>query len=359
VQDDVEAACWRAGIGALAGCEQLTRVYWCWFSDKMHSVEAGVTQAGAVNRDRTPTPLTRAFQELAEDHAPAGSIVRRLGVQLDTVTVGSETKETTLTGRIANWGQDRVRGRARLELPEGLRGPAEPFEFDLAPGAGAAREFYLQMGSLPETSNHLFLRVEAAGQVHTSGGMVLQPKSLLLADEGIGVPRVEFLPGMNAVQDFLALYGDYCAIVVGPGSGHWDAKLGFRLKTVLGAVRGHGIPIKAWFMIEEVWDRPLIIVGRPELNFIAQIVEFGLPPEHRAGALAPGEGFLQVMERPLGEPIGGWRTSPREQLRGFRKCPYALCIAGGDDGGTTKATYDLVRRIWHPHGETDPRSWWV
>ena len=79
----------------------------------------------------------------------------------------------------------------------------------------------------------------------------------------------------------------------------------------------------------------------------------------RACALAPGEGFVQMVDRPLGDPMGGWNTSPREKLLGFRKCPAALYIAGGDDDGTKKATYDLIRRIWHPEGEAAPRVWWV
>ncbi|NLE99474.1 MAG: hypothetical protein GX601_00700 [Anaerolineales bacterium] len=359
VPDDVEAACWRTGIQALVGCEQLTRVYWCWFSDKMHSVEAGVTQAGAVNYDRTPTPLTRAFQELAEAHAPAESIVRRLRVELDSITVDAGAREALLTARITNHDQSRVHGRARLEPPEGLSGTSDPFEFTLAPGQTVMREFPLRVGSLPETTNHVFLRVEADGQVHYGWGMVVQPKSVVLASEGLQVPGVRYLPDPEAVQDFLTRYGDQCTVVVGPGSGHWDVELGFRLKTVFGALLGRTVPIKTWFMIEEVWDRPLIVVGRPALNFIAQIIEFGLPPESRACALAPGEGFVQMVDRPLGDPMGGWNTSPREKLLGFRKCPAALYIAGGDDDGTKKATYDLIRRIWHPEGEAAPRVWWV
>ena len=359
VQDETEADSWRNGIRALVRCEQLKRIYYCWFTDKMHSVEAGVTQAGAVNYDGSPTPLTRAFQELAEAHAPVDSIIRRLQIGVDTVTLDTTTEETTIVLKLHNRSRRPVHGRASLELPAGLSGATEPFEFDLQPGEPLSRKAMLKVGALPETHNHVFLRVEAGGQVHYGWGMVVRPRALALSSEEVGLPNVEYRPDMAAVQDFLTQYGDSCAIVVGPGSGHWDVELGYRLKIIIGSLRGRSVPIKTWFMIPEVWDRPLIIVGRPTLNFIAQLVELALPVEHKAETLGPGEGFVQVVERPLGEAVGKWNTSLREKLVGFHKCPAALYIAGGDEEGTKKATYDLIKRLWHPQGETGPKAWWV
>ena len=359
VQDDNEARAWREGVSALAQCDQLTRIYWCWFTDKMHSVEAGVTQAGAVSYDGAPTPLTYAFRDLAEQYAPADSIVRRLQVRLSNAHVGPTAREATISLILTNRSGDPITGRAALELPEGLSSTLAPFEFTLRPGQTLERQATLQIGALPETHNHVFLRVEALGQVHYGWGMVVCPRPVVLDPAETGIPGVRYLPGMDAVQDFLTRYASQCAIVVGPGTGHWDVELGFRLKIILQALTGRFIPIKTWFMIQEVWDQPLIIVGRPTYSFIAQLVEFTLAPELKADAYGAGEGFVQMVERPLGEEIGSWNSSMRERLLGFHKCPAALYIAGGDDEGSKRATYDLIRRLWHPAGCTGPKACWL
>jgi len=350
VQDDTEAQAWRNGITALAQCQQLTRIYWCWFTDKMHSVEAGVTQAGAVRYDGAPTPLTSAFRELAEEYAPAESILRKLRIRVSDARIDDTTHEATVTLTLANRSGEPIDGRAALELPAGLSGDTAPFAFTLQPGETREWPAALQVGALPETHNHVFLRVEALGQVHYGWGMVVRPRAVVLDRGKTEVPDVRYLPGMDAVQDFLTRYADECAIVVGPGTSHWDMELGFRLKIVLEALTGNSIPIKTWFMIQEVWDQPLIIVGRPTFNFIAQLIEFTFPPERKADSLKPGEGFVQWVEQPLGDYIGSWDCSMRERLLGFHKCPAALYIAGGDDEGSKKATFDLIRRIWRPRG---------
>ena len=360
VQDETEARAWRSAIPVLARCELLKRIYWCWFSDKMHSVEAGVTQAGAVCYDGAPTPLTYAFRDMAEEYAPAGSLLKRLRIRLSDAYIDGSAKETTIGMALSNRSDQAIHGRATLELPAGLTGKLDPFEFSLEPGAVLERLATLEVGALPETHNHVFLRVEALGQVHYGWGMVVRPRPLVVERGQTGIPGVRYLPDIEAVQDFLSRYGDRCAIVVGPGTGHWDVELGFRLKIVLEALTGESIPIKTWFMIQEVWDEPLIVVGRPTYNFIAQLMEFTFPPELRAAAFQPGEGFVQVVERPLGDSIGSWHSSMRERLLGFHQCPAALYIAGGDDAGSKAAAYDLIRRLWHPQDSAQgPKACWL
>ena len=245
-------------VDAFARCEQVTRLYWCWLTDKMHSVEAGVTQAGALRYDGTPIPLTDAFHATAEAHAPAGSLVRDLRIDVQSAVLGPETREATLDIVLSNRSETPVAGRACLELPAGITSTMDAFDFELGSGQELKRAAALHIGPLPETANHVFLRVEAAGQVHYGWGVVSAPKPLTLDAEGI--PGVSYLPDIAAVQGFLTQYGDDCAIVVGPGTGHWDTELGYRIKIILESLRGHAVPIKTWFMIQDVWDRPLIIV---------------------------------------------------------------------------------------------------
>ncbi len=359
VPEDVKASGWRKVVGGLARCDQVTRVYYCWLTDKMHTMEAGITQIGATNYDGSPTPLTRAFEELAEAHAPQDSIIRRLQIGVETVTVtpGAAVVKVGLT--LCNCSAEAIAGKAQLELPTGLRGDETPFAFSLRPSERLERAVTLQVDTLPEPHNHVFLRVEALGQVHYGWGMVCDPRPLALDVAAEGLPGVEYRPGLAAVQDFLTRYGDECAIVVGPGTGHWDTELGYRLKIILSMLRDRIVPIKTAFMLHQVWDRPLIVVGRPTLNYCAQLMELTMPAEERAAALGPGEGFVRLIEKPLGEPIGRWESSPREKLLGFHKCPAALYIAGGDDEGTKKAAYDLIRRLWHPAGSAGPKAWWL
>jgi hypothetical protein len=68
---------------------------------------------------------------------------------------------------------------------------------------------------------------------------------------------------------------------------------------------------------------------------------------------------VQRIERPLGEPVGSWNTELRGKLVGFHECPAALYIAGGDDAGTKAATYDLIKRLWHPEGTPGPKAHWL
>jgi hypothetical protein len=359
VPDEVEASGWFKAVDAFAHCDQVTRLYWCWFTDKLHSVEAGVTQAGAVRYDGSPLPLTHAFRETAEAHAPADSLIRRLRIDVESVTIDRAATTAPVTIRLHNRSQTHLSGQARLELPAGLTADDHPFAFDLGPGQTMERSLTLQIGALPETANHIFLRVEAAGQVHYGWGVVNAPRPLVLAGEEAGLPGASYLPNRTAVQDFLTRYGDDCAIVIGPGSGHGDVEMGYRLKIILESLRGHEVPLKTWFMLPEVWDRPLIIVGRPVFNYCAQLIELALSPAQRAEAQAPGAGFVQWIERPLGSAIGSWGPDPRGKLVGFHKCPAALYIAGGDDAGTQVATYDLIKRLWHPAGTSGPKAHWL
>jgi hypothetical protein len=360
VPEDLKASGWRKVVQGLAQCEQLSRIYYCWLTDKMHTMEAGVTQIGAVNYDGSPTPLTHAFQEMAEAHAPADSLIRRLQIHVDTFTVQPGARTVTLGLSVHNRSTAAISGHARLELPPGLSGDCSPFEFSLQPGQEVSRQATLQAGTLPEPHNHVFLHVEAGGQVHYGWGMVSDPRPLSLSGEEPGLPGVRYVPDLAAVQEFLTRYGNECAIVVGPGTRHWDTELGYRLKIVIGLLRDRIVPIKTAFRLADVWDRPLIIVGRPTLNYCAQLVELGLPVERRASALGAGESFAQVVERPLGEEVGNWDTSQREMLLGFHKCPAALYVAGQDDEGTKRATYDLIRRLWHPRdGTFGPKAHWL
>jgi hypothetical protein len=360
VPDEARAAGWRKVAAGLAGCDQVTRVYYCWLTDKMHTMEAGITQIGAISYDGAPTGLTRAYQEMAEAYAPAGSIVARLLIHVDIARTTPGDSSLAIRLSIVHRGHEPISGHARLELPEGLTGDTAPFAFSLRPEERLDREATLQLRGLPEPHNHIFLRVEAGGQVGYGWSMVSDPRPLALAGDEYALPGVTYRPDLAAVQEFLARHGDECAIVVGPGTGHWDTELAYRLKIVLEMLRDHPIPLRTAFGLPDVWDRPLIVVGRPFLNFCAQLMEFALPPDGRAGACQPGHGFVQVVQQPLGEPYGTtWDTSPREKLLGFHRSPAALYIAGGDDAGTKAAAYDLIRRLWHPSGSPGLKAHWL
>jgi hypothetical protein len=359
VSEEEKASGWRKAVAALEGCDQVTRLYYCWLTDKMHTMEAGVTQLGAIRYDGAPRDLTAAFRETAEAHAPADSLIRRLRIDVGSITVEATAKSAQIALRILNRSDAPISGTAMLELPSGIKAAVAPFAFNLQPGQAIDKQVAITIGALPETANHLFLRVEAAGQVHYGWGVVNCPRPLTLSVDEPGLPGVSYAPDLASVQEFLTRYGDDCAIVVGPGSGHWDVELGYRIKIILESLHGHTIPIKTWFMLPEVWDRPLIIVGQPALNYCAQLIELGLPPAQRAAALEPGQGFVQCIERPLGQPIGSWNTNLLGKMVGFHDCPAGLYIAGGDDAGTKAATFDLIKRLWHPAGTTGPKAHWL
>ena len=359
VPEAVKANGWRQAVDALAACAQVTRLYYCWFTDKMHTMEAGVTQLGVVRYDGAPRELTTAFHETAMAHAPAASLIHRLHIAVAETTITSTDTVASLTFRLHNRGEEPLIGRASLELPPGLTADWASFAFELVPGQTIGHTFPLRVGALREAANHVFLRVEAAGQVHYGWGVVNCPQPLALDAKGPGIPHVSYLPDLEAVQDFLVHYGDQCAIVVGPGTGHWDVELGYRIKIILESLRGHSVPIVTWFMLPEVWDRPLIIVGRPTFNYCAQLVELALSAERRADGQGPRAGFVQRIDRPLGESIGSWNSELRGKMIGFHACPAALYIAGGDDAGSKAAAYDLIGRLWHPPAVPVPKAHWL
>ncbi|MGQ9683918.1 MAG: hypothetical protein ACUVX9_15405 [Anaerolineae bacterium] len=359
VPEEQKAAGWRKLVQGLARCQRVKRVYYCWLTDKMHALEAGSTQIGAIRYDGAPRPLTEAFREMAETYAAADSLIRRLAVQIEPLDVIAGASAATMTCRLENRGSKPIAGQARWELPRGVSGDSSPFVFSLGAGESLVRGIPLQIGALPETHNHVFLRLEAQGSVHYGWGILRSPRPLTVEKADTGIPSVRHVPDLASVQAFLSRYGDACAVVVGPGTGHWDTELGYRLKIVIESLRGRDVPIVTAQRLAEVWDRPLVIVGRPPLNYAAFITELGLPEGLRAEDLDPGHGFVQVVERPLGEPLGSWACGLREKLIGFHRCPAGLYIAGGDDEGTKRAAYDLIRRLWHPEAERAVCAWWV
>ena len=66
--------------------------------------------------------------------------------------------------------------------------------------------------------------------------------------------RVSYAQGIDAVQEFLDVYADHCAIVTGPALGS-DTECGYRLKIVLESIRCTEIPLRSSLLCEPLLAR--------------------------------------------------------------------------------------------------------
>lgn len=352
--EDKRAEDWKRVVDAVAGAKnRVTRIYHHCFRDKMSWREFGQGQSGIVYYDGAPRAATMAFKEMAEKYAPADSAMRDIDC-----TIQALDGFDYLDGRIAygvfltNKTSTTLKGKAVLELPDGLTADATSFEFTLSPKKSERWTVVIDTNKAHWGNNHCFVRVTVPHGFVYGWWVIPKPKTVEVdktAKLDDKPSPVRYVQGMDAVQEFFAKYGDDCAIVTGRCVG-MEMEMAYRLKSVLQAERCHEIPMRSSILAQEVLNRPLIVIGSPTYNQIARAIEMGLPEDQRITAANPGagKGVINVVQAPFGALDVNARFSPQCEFLGyyFGGCTAALYIAGPDDEGTRAAAYDLILRIW-------------
>ena len=345
---------WPKVVDAVAAAEnRLTRIGHHCFRDKMSWREYGSGQCGIVYYDGSPRPVTRTWRELAVKYSPADSPLRMLDCEIERVVVPEGAKTAELKVKLTNKTSSQLDGDLSLELPPKATAKESSFRFSLPPNGSKDWAVEIGVSDMSWGNNQIFARINTPKGLLYALGIIAKPKRVAVNTAPDLCPdlssHVKYVQGFEAVQEFLDKHADDCAIVIGPGQGT-DAEVGYRLKTVLQAMRCNEIPVRSSIQAAEVLHKPFICIGTPEFNLVSRTVEMGIPEDQRVTMESPGagSGLVNVIQSPLGEMAIGGRGSRQARQLGyfFGSCPAALYIAGPDDDGTKNAGYDLILRIW-------------
>ena len=357
--ENKRAADWEKVVNAINGADnRVTRMYHHCFRDKMSWREYGMGQAGIVYYDGAPRPVTFTFKKMAVKYAPSDSPLRALDCEIERVVVPEDAKTVELKVKLTNTTKDLLKGHTIIEPPDKSLAKETAFDFALRPKESKTWNITIEVGDMKWGSNHAFARIKIPQGLVYGWGIIAKSKRLEIDTAPTLNPelssKVRYAQGYEAVQEFLDKYSDKCAIVIGPGTGT-DAELGYRLKTVLQAMRCREVPLRHSAVATDVLNRPIIVIGSPEYNLVSRTVETALPEDQRVTKTNPGEGkgVITVIQEPLGKMAIGGRDSKQAQQIGyfFGGVPAALYIAGPDDGGTKAAVYDLILRTWGSEGK--------
>lgn len=354
VPEDKRAQDWPKVIDAIAaGTNRVTRIYHHCFRDKMSWREYGKGQCGIVYYDGAPREATHAFKKMAAKYAPPDSPMRVLDCEIERVIAPEDADEVDLKVWITNRSGDPVNVQGVLELPSGAKTDSENFAVILSPYADGTHTARINVERMPFGNNHVFGKLHTPKGMLYAWGIISKPKRLQLHNtsnlNSELSENVRYVQGIEAVQQFLETYGDDCAIVTGPGLGD-DMEMGYRLKSIIQALRCRTVPLQPSFLSVSVLDRPVIIIGDPKFNLISRTIEIGLPEDQMISVSNPGKGkgLINVVEHPFGQPSIHGRNNKQAEHIGyhFGHCPAALYIAGSDNAGTKAAVYDIIQRIW-------------
>lgn len=348
-----QAETWRKIVTAIAEkCPLVTRIYHTWYTQKFHSFESSMSaNYGVVNYDNSPNPLTMAFKEMAERYAPKDALFGQLKVSLPVVVL-REGNTFEMVFRLTNTGDRPLNGVANLEIPPEIETLIEPLQFEIPPKTTTSFSFTCYVTKAKRTASHIFLRIVVRDQIHYGWGVLIRPQPIILSSNKSPLNGVHYVPNLLRISEFLKEYANECVIIVGTKTG-MHAEWGHRLRIVLQSIRGSSIPIKPWFMVQEVWSHPLIIIGGPEENPLAYIIEKGFPTEERTPQLHPEEGIIRLIEHPF-------KNQALVDFAG-QSCPATLYFTGGSEIGMRKCVFDLISCIWGPKkdliDEHLPRAW--
>ena len=354
IAEDIKASGWGKVIDAIANAKnRLTRVYHHCFRDKMSWREFGMGECGIVYYDGAPKPSTFVFKKMAVKYSSSDSPMRDLDCDIERAVVPEGGKTVDLKIRLTNKTRFPLNGEAVLELPDKASAKSAALRFSLPPMKSKVWKTLIDVGEMNWGNNHVFVKINIPRGLVYGWGIIAKPKRLEINTAPSLKPelssKVRYAQGYEAVQAFLDKYGDECAIIVGPGMGT-DAEMGYRLKTVIQAIRCREVPIKHSAVATEVLNRPIIVIGSPEYNLISRTVEMALPEDQRVTKTNPGEGkgVIHVIDQPLGKRRIAGRDSQQAQQLGyfFGGVPEVLYMAGPDDDGTKAAVYDLILRLW-------------
>ena len=168
---------------------------------------------------------------------------------------------------------------------------------------------------------------------------LVTPRQLSLKQECSFTGGVKYVGGIENVENFFRRYPEP-VILVNDLAG-FDPELGFRLKCVIQSLSGRKIRLASTLDAHEVLDQPLIIIGNPQRNWFAKVLESMADDRHKV--MPDNSSFIAVIENPFKY---GKRSSQIANAIGFASSPACMYIAGTDDDHVKAAVYDLIYRLW-------------
>lgn len=340
----IQVSNWKEVCEALARRTNVSRVAHHCFRDKMSYVEWGVGQCGVVWSDDSPKPLAYAFKEMAARSLPDEDLAKWVKVE---VNVGDTEVEVLFDNRL----DADVSGMLDFETTPDLVLPAGRTRLTLPARSRTRHRVPLQQAAPRKLAiSHVFARFAETGA--TRGDRTVVGWGLLNREREVEIDAapapfegVNYVGGIEAVQDFFRRYPDP-VIVFGEATG-FDSELAYRLKSVLQGITGRHFDIACAVDARPLLDRPVIVLGNPELNYYARWVEHAAPPESRVSP--ENKALLAVIPDPFDFRNRGSRTSI---AIGYAYSPACLYIAGVDNDHVRRSVYDLIRRMW-PYAPED------
>lgn len=336
--EEIKAANWGTVCTAIVERTSVKRVGHHSFRDKMSWREFGQSQCGVVWMDGSPKPLAAAFSKMAAAELPAEDLGKWVDV---TVTLD----ETRAVIAIKNRSEQPVRGELHIETTPELVATPRLQQMVLAPQK--VTSYVVDLKTRPPVNravSHLFARFAATDRESRFGvavgwGILKRERPIELDTASAPFAGVKYVDGIERVREFFKRY-PAPAVIFGNIIG-FDAEMAYRIRSVLQALGGRFVPIACAAEARSLLDNPIIVIGNPERNFYAKLIEAAVGAERRV--TPDNKAFLTVISTPFQYQN---RSSPTSNVIGYAYCPACLYIAGMDDDSIRRAVYDLIRRIW-------------
>jgi len=370
VPDEIKVNNWKDVCSAIINRTDVTRVGHHCFRDKMSWREFGTSQCGVVNIDGSPKPLAFAFKEIAAATLPDTDLSKWVKVNLsvesrwdpktdsdDILKVDSQAKSNNelrtdswadnylLTISLQNYLDREVQGNLELEVSDGIT--FEEFPKILILKAMEETVIKVRLKRFSNTKNaatQIFAIFSAKNwktRDNTSVGWYTlkkeKPITLNVTDKAFD--GVKYLDDMKSVANFFKRYPN--PVILTGGLIGFDTEMAFRLKSVIQARSGREIKLVSMLNVADVLDQPIIIIGNPQKNYIAGILEQMVDEKYKVSK--DNKSFIAAITDPFKYKK---RISDATNAIGFAGTPACLYIAGMNDDDLKAAVYDLIRRVY-------------
>lgn len=338
MSEDVKAHNWEDVCTALAERTKVTRIGHHCFRDKMSWREFGTSHCGVVYVDGTPKPLARTFGEMAHRSLPDTDLTKWLNVSLSI-------DDQKLHVIIENTLDREMRGELSFDGIGSLTADRDPMKICIPARGRMRRDIPVNISAVHRHAvSQVFCLFRAEGWVSEYNTVVgwasLKREQPFTVDTDVEpLAGVRYVGGMETVARFFERFPNP-SIITGGLIG-FDAEMAYRLKSVIQARSGEVVKNVATINAAHVLDDPLIIIGNPDRNFYARMVESLASVDCRVSA--NNDCFVAVIAKPF-DPQQ-WSSGVAFAI-GYAYSPACIYVGGIDEGSIQRATYDLIRRLW-------------
>jgi hypothetical protein len=336
--EDVKSRNWEDVCLAIAQRTNVTTFGHHCLRDKMSWREFGTSQCGVLYVDGSPKPVVKVFRDMAGRSLPDADLAKWVKVSLTA-------EGDTLSVHVENALDRDLNGTLTWAGMGSMRADSAPLAVSVPGGGEIRREIRLRRYEpTRDAASQVFCQFRASAwdsEFDNVVGWVSVRREQEFRVEALPEPLqgVTYVGGVDAVRSFFARYPNP-AIITG-GLIDFDAEMAYRLKSVIQAKSGLAVDTAATVNAGPLLDRPLVIVGNPQRNYYAKLIQTLAPPECRVSET--NRCFVAVIEQPF-RPHQ-WASEVANAI-GYAYSPACLYVAGIDERTLQRATYDLIRRLW-------------